>query len=163
MDRIIANRQQNMSGNVHARLCINAFEVWNSLLWYYEDNYFNIAVQISTRRGGGRDYLTDYLTHWGRVTHICVSKLTIIGSDNGCNGFNVILLRFTVICAPDNAFKLRLCKASECPGDIPCVWRKHGKIFFDYIFIACWGMTITNGGFNQCLVNEDIIHLIQIG
>ena len=24
-----------------------------------------------------------YLTHWGRVTHICVSKLTITGSDNG--------------------------------------------------------------------------------
>ena len=23
------------------------------------------------------------LTHWGRVTHICVSKLTTIGSDNG--------------------------------------------------------------------------------
>ena len=26
---------------------------------------------------------TGLLTHWGRVTHICVSKLTIIGSDNG--------------------------------------------------------------------------------
>ena len=25
----------------------------------------------------------DYLTHWGRVTHICVNKLTIIASDNG--------------------------------------------------------------------------------
>ena len=25
----------------------------------------------------------DFLTHWGRVTHICVSKLTIIGSDTG--------------------------------------------------------------------------------
>ena len=24
-----------------------------------------------------------HLTHWGRVTHICVSKPTIIGSDNG--------------------------------------------------------------------------------
>ena len=24
-----------------------------------------------------------WLTHWRRVTHICVSKLTIIGSDNG--------------------------------------------------------------------------------
>ena len=24
-----------------------------------------------------------FLTHWGRVTHICVSKLTIIGPDNG--------------------------------------------------------------------------------
>ena len=23
------------------------------------------------------------LTHWGRVTHICISKITIIGSDNG--------------------------------------------------------------------------------
>ena len=23
------------------------------------------------------------LTHWGRVTHICVDKLSIIGSDNG--------------------------------------------------------------------------------
>ena len=25
----------------------------------------------------------DFLTHWGRMTHICVSKLTIIGSDKG--------------------------------------------------------------------------------
>ena len=25
----------------------------------------------------------DQLTHWGQVTHICVSKLIIIGSDNG--------------------------------------------------------------------------------
>ena len=23
------------------------------------------------------------LTHWGRVTHICVNELTTIGSDNG--------------------------------------------------------------------------------
>ena len=29
----------------------------------------------------GTPYLT--LTHWGRVTHICVSKLPIVGSDNG--------------------------------------------------------------------------------
>ena len=27
--------------------------------------------------------LCNSLTHWGRVTHICVSKITIIGSDNG--------------------------------------------------------------------------------
>ena len=26
--------------------------------------------------------MTIFLTHWGRVTHICVSKLIIIGSDN---------------------------------------------------------------------------------
>ena len=28
-------------------------------------------------------YGTKELTHWGRATHICVSELTIIGSDNG--------------------------------------------------------------------------------
>ena len=28
-------------------------------------------------------YVCQALTHWGRVTHICVDKLTIIGSDNG--------------------------------------------------------------------------------
>ena len=30
-----------------------------------------------------RTFCCHWLTHWGRVTHICVSKLTIIGSDNG--------------------------------------------------------------------------------
>ena len=29
------------------------------------------------------DSSMSWLTHWGRMTHICVSKLTIIGSDNG--------------------------------------------------------------------------------
>ena len=28
-------------------------------------------------------HLIRVLTHWGRVTHICISELTIIGSDNG--------------------------------------------------------------------------------
>ena len=28
-------------------------------------------------------FCPDQLTHWGRVTHICVSDLTSIGSDNG--------------------------------------------------------------------------------
>ena len=27
--------------------------------------------------------MPDDLTHWGRVTHVCVRKLSIIGSDNG--------------------------------------------------------------------------------
>ena len=28
-------------------------------------------------------YFSSALTHWGLATHICISKLTIIGSDNG--------------------------------------------------------------------------------
>ena len=31
----------------------------------------------------GIDWGTSWLTHWGRVTHICVNKLAIIGSNNG--------------------------------------------------------------------------------
>ena len=41
-------------------------------------------------------------THWGRVTHICIGKLTIIGSDNGlspgwhqaiiCNNAGILLI-----------------------------------------------------------------------
>ena len=27
-------------------------------------------------------YIIFFLTHWGRVTHICIGKLTMIGSDN---------------------------------------------------------------------------------
>ena len=40
-----------------------------------------------------------WLTHWGRVTHICVSNLTIIGSDNGLSpdGRQVIIWTNSVI------------------------------------------------------------------
>ena len=31
----------------------------------------------------GKGFAYELLNHWGRVTHIFVSKLTIIGSDNG--------------------------------------------------------------------------------
>ena len=35
-------------------------------------------------RCGSHTWTKHYsLTHWGRVTHICASKITIIGSDNG--------------------------------------------------------------------------------
>ena len=44
---------------------------WCKILW-------NFASQFEW------SYLINKsLTHWGRVTHICVSKLTIIASDNG--------------------------------------------------------------------------------
>ena len=39
--------------------------------------YTSLAMVI------GRSNSIEILTHWGRVTHICVSRLTITGSDNG--------------------------------------------------------------------------------
>ena len=40
-----------------------------------------ISFRITATSPG--DHCVKALIHWGRVTHICVSKLTIIGSDNG--------------------------------------------------------------------------------
>ena len=42
---------------------------WCVLVIRHWDDYVSLAVNC--------------LAHWGRVTHICVSKLNIIGSDNG--------------------------------------------------------------------------------
>ena len=40
----------------------------------------NLSILLSQYHNG---WSPDHLTHWGRVTHICVSELTIIGSNNG--------------------------------------------------------------------------------
>ena len=44
---------------------------------YWLGTYTEWSVELDA----GITYLS--LTHWGRVTHICVGKLTNIGSDNG--------------------------------------------------------------------------------
>ena len=44
-----------------------------------ENNGKSIYLYLASKINSG----PQGLTHWGRVTHICVGKLTIIGSDNG--------------------------------------------------------------------------------
>ena len=43
----------------------------------------DLASSLQVMCGLSGYYWMSKLTHWGRVTHICVSKLTINGSDNG--------------------------------------------------------------------------------
>ena len=52
------------------------------MLEIIKPNYYGLLLWQSCFTGGlsTEDHS---LTHWGWVTHICVSKLTIIGSDNG--------------------------------------------------------------------------------
>ena len=45
--------------------------------WTFNIGTFSIIRSVRSQQ------MCSYLTHWGRVTHICVSKLIIIGSDNG--------------------------------------------------------------------------------
>ena len=42
-----------------------------------------ISKEMLKKDGLEVNFETTDLTHWGRVTHICVGKLTIIGSDDG--------------------------------------------------------------------------------
>ena len=55
---------------------------------YFDDTLsiwllIHAGMLVKGALGGCRKFFVSLLTHWGRVTHICVSKLTIIGSDNG--------------------------------------------------------------------------------
>ena len=43
----------------------------------------NLPVAMELRLSSTNTSNWFYLTHWGWVTHTCVDKLTIIGSDNG--------------------------------------------------------------------------------
>ena len=53
----------------------------NSHIYIYIYIYINMCV--NTFLPGLFVHILFVLTHWRRVTHICVSELTIIGSDNG--------------------------------------------------------------------------------
>ena len=44
---------------------------------------YNDSGRWSTKAQNQEFYTTSRLTHWSRVTHICVGNLTIIGLDNG--------------------------------------------------------------------------------
>ena len=45
--------------------------------------HWNMFIRVRLTKKKSLVGIMSSLTHWGRVTHICVSKLTIIGSDNG--------------------------------------------------------------------------------
>ena len=56
------------------------------LLLMHKINWISVIAIIISRyndRAYKQAFLYWMLTHWGRVTHICVSKPTTIGSDNG--------------------------------------------------------------------------------
>ena len=49
----------------------------------YIEPQYNERQTRRQNRSTNWSELSSSLTYWGRLTHICVSKLTIIGSDNG--------------------------------------------------------------------------------
>ena len=87
--------------------------------------------------------MNDILTQWGRVTHICISKLTIIGSGNGLSpdrrqaiiwtnagllligplgtNFNEILIKNSNILIKENAFESVVCETAAILFRPQCV------------------------------------------
>ena len=60
----------------------NSLHVYSAILKSLPANA-DIIKQLLCRLKCMRSLTMTSLTHWGRVIHICVGKLTIIGSDNG--------------------------------------------------------------------------------
>ena len=115
----------------------------------WRENWLNIWLSYSTlvRLGMIKIIFAEYtwlylLTHWGRVTHICVIKLTIIGSVNGLaperrlaiiwtNGgilsigplgtnFNEILIKIHTF-SQENAFENVVCETAAILSRPQCV------------------------------------------
>ena len=76
MTKILQALGHHVSINVAPFRWSNVIRLWNSSGWnrlcYKHSKWCQYIICAGF-----------YLTHWGRVTHICVSELPIIGSDNG--------------------------------------------------------------------------------
>ena len=92
------------------------------------------------------------LIHWGRVTHICVSKLSIIGRDNGLSpgrrqaiiwtndgilligplgtNFSEILIEIQIFSLKENTFENVLCETFFISSQPQCVKIQHNKTRF---------------------------------
>ena len=57
--------------------------IWDTLTSIHEVSFKIIYVKFHQISVGFDGRGGNLLTHWGRVTHICIGKLTIMGSDNG--------------------------------------------------------------------------------
>ena len=55
-------------------------DIWH---WTNKPEYFIFSIRRDKTQFVITGVKRFILTHWGRVTHICVGELTIIGSDNG--------------------------------------------------------------------------------
>ena len=76
----------------HSRKCIWKYHLRNGC--HFDQEEMSLSVAISTVRNVDRENPKKpvtmvvwlgytFLTHWGRVTHLCIGKLIIIASDNG--------------------------------------------------------------------------------
>ena len=75
------NEPAQCSLTSHESLPSSHHSIWTHKTQVHTEQYL---FQVNCIwQNGDVTVFVQLLTHWGRVTHICVGKLTIIGSDNG--------------------------------------------------------------------------------
>ena len=72
----------------------------NKLQWnfyrntFYRNSFKKMHLKILPAKWWQFCIGLNVLTHWGRVTHICVDDLTIIGSDNGAKPLSKPMMKY---------------------------------------------------------------------
>ena len=112
------------------------------------------------------------LTHWGRATHICVSEITIIGTDNGLSPgrhqaiiwINAGLLQIghlgkasMIFFIKTHTFSLKKIHLIMSPGKLRpflvsasmCEWWRHNMEAFTAILVVCEGNLPVTGEFRS--------------
>ena len=99
-----------------------------------------VYVCLSTELSSGYNLNTALLAYWGRVTHICVSNLTIIGRRQAIIGTNAdfLLIRTlrnklqwsSYISIQENAFENAICEVAATLARPQCV----NSILYDPVF-----------------------------
>ena len=119
--------------------------------WIYSQYNFCSFLVMASQPAVGR------LTHWGRVSHKCVGKLTIIGSDNGLspgrrqanqwwnivnwtpgNKLQWILHGNWYIFIQENAFENVVCEMAYILSRPQCVKNKLKIIFVQGTVASCY-------------------------
>ena len=75
---IIANWSTNSSNHQ-----LSTYLAWLTVTRFVDLLMGHMLVQDNCQKHERKASFKYILTHWGGVMHICISKLTIIGSDNG--------------------------------------------------------------------------------
>ena len=119
-----------------ASLSIGPLVTNSSEIWIPKFSFKKMHLNMSSAKCQQFCSSLNMLTHWGRATHICVSKLTIIGSDNGLSPdrrqaiiwTNAGLLfigplgnRNSNIFIQENAFESVVCKTAAILSRPQCV------------------------------------------
>ena len=114
----------NLQLKIFLQLC---HQIWSGHITW-QQTFLKLCTHL-------KNILFSLLTHWGRVTHICVVKLTIIGSDNGLSpgrrqaiiwtnagilligplgtNFSEILIEIHIFFIQENAFENVVCEMAS--------------------------------------------------